>query len=157
MKVRLKTFETNSSSSHSLVISKSPQRDQKIDVDIFEIIPGEYGWEFETYYTPQEKASYILTDAMNNVKLFVGGKREINKAIKALKNYLNKPVIFKKVSDDEYYQWGYVDHQSSVCEGETMNGIFDKQPNGRYTFDIERFIDFVFSSDCYFRTGNDNA
>lgn len=156
MKIRIKTFETNSSSSHSICINKNNNkiRDQVNEIgQKFVIEYGEYGWEFSAFYSPEEKASYILTDLKNNEELFY--PNEFNRVIKALKKFIKKEIELKS-KDDSFYPYGYADHQSSICEGDTHNGIFEKKGD-KYRVNIKKFLDFVFSSCYYFRTGNDNV
>ncbi len=96
MKIRKQVFETNSSSSHTLTIAK---RGGKINqtikpVDgVVKIMTGEYGWEFESYYTANEKASYVATAIVNAftedrkqelLKRFIRVMKEVTNAIKVI-------------------------------------------------------------------------
>lgn len=58
MQIRQGTFETNSSSVHSIAI-----RGESLLASREEVIIkfGEYGWGYEELRTPSEKASYVLT------------------------------------------------------------------------------------------------
>ena len=56
--IRVNTFETNSSSAHSLTFASKgsgADRNGKLDWK-----GGEFGWEFESYCDPQSKFSYYL-------------------------------------------------------------------------------------------------
>ena len=70
--IRKNVFETNSSSTHSLVISK---RDRSYDYEgliiadgVLHISFGEYGWGPAILKSPHEKLSYLITDR-NNIHL----------------------------------------------------------------------------------------
>lgn len=159
MKERIGVFETNSSSSHVVVIpprKKERKRDQnfKNEDNIVVIKPREYGWDFDVFYSPEEKLSYILTDVINSKEVCVEGLLE--KILKIVSKYSGKKVIFEKDHNNFFYPYGYVDHQSSLKEGNTHNGIFVKK-DGKYDIDKELLLDFVFSSSCKFHTGNDNT
>ena len=72
MKVRKGCFETNSSSVHAIVISKNNKTawyDNYITDDTYKgdtliIKPGYFGWEQGMYFSPNKKASYLITSAL---------------------------------------------------------------------------------------------
>ena len=85
-KVRRGVFETNSSSTHALVISDvftgidtiPVQDDGKVH-----IFPGEFGWGPEVYHDAPAKASYCYTHALND-----GTLEDMDMLRVALEDYL---------------------------------------------------------------------
>ena len=59
VKIRKGMFETNSSSTHTIIVT-----DQKTEPgNLVDFAIGEFGWEFERLNTIDEKASYLYTMA----------------------------------------------------------------------------------------------
>jgi hypothetical protein len=75
--IRLNVFETNSSSTHSICLTKNNILDQKRDELYLE--PREYGWEIETYYETKDKADYIYS-----ALLYLNRKEDLNTFISLL-------------------------------------------------------------------------
>jgi hypothetical protein len=145
MKIRKGTFETNSSSTHSIVLSQDRVLDQIISDDgegNIIIEGGEYGWKWESYYSPEEKASYLIS-ALVSANMF----EKIEEVLEIIKNHTGA----KTVSAPNYGNYnftGYVDHQSGIIENpEVWSPILDSS---------EEILRFIFSSGSYFTTGNDN-
>lgn len=127
IKIRNSVFETNSSSSHSLVFSKV-DRGHSYDLPVDEngvlTIPfGEFGWGPEILRTPLEKLSYIITDRggwsydddnkpWDEILEELKEDAEIQQIIEIVKRNVPavKEVTFEPASD--FYPRGYVDHQS---------------------------------------------
>lgn len=66
--IRSNTFETNSSSTHSITIDTVNYKNKQIPQEI--TIPcGEFGWEFKKFNDFLTKASYFLTLSQNNEHL----------------------------------------------------------------------------------------
>lgn len=126
--MRRNVFETNSSSSHSLVVSNKDRGysyDLPVDEEGILTIPfGEFGWGPEILKTPIEKLSYFITDHApyiedddkmdwdKLIKLVLQKSEDIRDAIEIVKSNCPqvKEVKFEKC--DEYWPLGYVDHQS---------------------------------------------
>lgn len=128
IKIRISVFETNSSSSHSLVYSNKDRGycyDLPVDENGVLVIPfGEFGWGPEILKTPIEKLSYFITDHApyiedddkmdwdELIELVLKKSEHIRDVIKIIKS--NCPQVreikFEKASD--YWVLGYVDHQS---------------------------------------------
>ena len=151
-KVRANVFETNSSSSHSLVVGDgtslmdSPFRKAIVDRGFINVAPGEYGWEQDSYGDPMSKLSYLYTDAAQyEDKEFDPNSDENDKLDmirKAVKRHTGLNVVFEK--DDGWYPFGYIDHQSvGLCDDVWNEGV-------------EGVIKFVFDPNSYFETDNDN-
>ena len=79
IKIRKGCFETNSSSVHAMVLNKKIRyskydyeyyvdfiaaNGKKLKGDTLIIKPGSFGWENKVLFSPDEKASYLVTSAM---------------------------------------------------------------------------------------------
>lgn len=174
IQIRSSVFETNSSSTHSVSISRKNSKyydasslnffiddnDNKVHVKF-----GEFGWEIESYWSPYDKLQYIVTMLVetegNSITcvddLFqTDGFKLINDAVA---NYCNCDGIW--IDEDmklDSYTWdgkthyyidhnGYIDHQS--CEDyKTVQDFLDD-----YCLDVTQFI---FDSGVVVHTDNDN-
>ena len=142
--VRQGMFETNSSSSHSMVIvcgeyplGRLPETPE----GTIELFGGEFGWEVEIYSDAFTKASYCLTYAKT------GGGEQCEEMLRTvLESTTGLPVVFRE-RDDEYYPWGYIDHQSHVGEGNICAVAFQSQ---------QALRDFIFNEQSTLLTDNDN-
>lgn len=157
VKVRSGVFETNSSSSHSLVLAdgftnmvEPPIPDSMMDDGAIHVFSGEYGWEIETYYDVSSKLSYLYTDAMigetdadPNDKEYQESNKNLKLIVDAVKQYAGVDVVFHKEISD-YHPFGYIDHQSVGL----ISTVWDAG--------IDGVIRFVFSNDSSFETDNDN-
>ena len=111
-------FETNSSSTHTLTMGKSPKH--KIDESYTNTIKlglGEYGWGIERLTTWYEKADYLSIVAIKDERK----KEMLEEAL--FKKFPNCKIKY----ETEYDKYeggnvaiGYIDHQSS---GEIWNDI----------------------------------
>ena len=131
IQIRKNVFETNSSSTHSLVISKMERSyDYSLPVDddgILTITFGEFGWGPDLLTTPIEKLSYLVTDRSGLYDIPEELKNADNDAIydfimeesEAVKDIVEvvksccpdvKEVRFELC--DSWNPFGYVDHQS---------------------------------------------
>ena len=161
--IRAGSFETNSSSMHSIVF---PKREDNIhlrtlspDKDgIVRIYPGEFGWGPEQFRDPGPKASYCLTEIMRCIAgevdtftrqtidekpwLFEGQHDEIDRLARVIEEESNATVIFV-ASDDRYNEWGYIDHQSQGTAREVLH-------------DEETLRNFIFNHNVVLVIDNDN-
>ena len=145
IKVRRGVFETNSSSTHSIIVARDNPEVQ--DVVIFGV--GEFGWECEKYNNTEDKASYFYTAACS-VK-----KRDVADDITALLSPYGITCKFypRALFKDWEYNGkrfscldnGYIDHDDE-CE-EFVNSLLN---------DESLLIDYLFSDNSYVETGNDN-
>lgn len=174
IQIRSSVFETNSSSTHSVSISRKNSNyydasslnffidddDNKVHVKF-----GEFGWEIESYWSPYDKLQYIVTMLVetegNNITsvddLFkTDGFKLINDAVA---DYCNCDGIW--IDEDmklNSYTWdgkthyyidhdGYIDHQS--CEDyKSVQDFLDD-----YCLDVTKFI---FDNGVVVHTDNDN-
>lgn len=163
MKIRIGTFETNSSSTHAIVIPKNCTSDIipgnyhiEDGIPTFIIYGGEYGWEYEVYNNFQSKLNYIL-------QVYSETLLELDKKIVEWTKDNTKTTIFwnlfqilsegtksktirlKLPFKTSNYDGGYVDHQSVKVQG-YMPLMEDK----------ELLKKFLLSSDSLCYTANDN-
>lgn len=131
--IRRNTFETNSSSTHSLSLSPVETFDFKEPVYL-EVWFGEYGWGYDVLRTPEEKLSYLFTAAQyeRGWGEYDHTKDELLELIKSFRDdlqallygtnvYLSE--IDEYVFRDDYYPMGYIDHQS-VGEYECSDEVY---------------------------------
>jgi len=163
-KLRKGIFETNSSSTHSLVIDRHSSLINKPDFEIIEgwdneayvrAESGQFGWEIELYTEPRALLSYLATSIINEHHYCKTSKEELKQkvsdAVYKVTGY------YVKFDDDLYeeglinvkyenmvYKYGYIDHQS-----------FD-QPTKVLEGTQQDIIDYLFRTDSYLKTDNDN-
>lgn len=144
VKIRKGVFETNSSSTHSCVISTDckswdtiiPDDDGSITINY-----GEYGWEYENYTGVRDKASYALT-----LTQYFNNEEEVLERLRnVIKEHTGAREVIFPVGDKEetYYDKGYVDHQSV----DLGNEIFESDVSLK---------NFIFNPNSSFETDNDN-
>jgi len=140
--IRRNVFETNSSSTHSLCVTKNNILDQKQESLNFSI--GEFGWEHDTLRSSFEKASYLYTAILINEKV------ELLDSVKVILENNNVEYEFEEPKydgDDEYkyLKYGYIDHGNELDD---FLGICN---------DEDKLMRFLFSSESFILTGNDNS
>lgn len=144
--VRHSVFETNSSSTHSISIASGDYVPDIIYVDeegICRIYPGEFGWEVESYYDAPTKASYCLTYVKTG-----GGEDNEALLVRVLKEVTGAKEIQFEKTDFDYHEWGYIDHQSHVGEGDACGKAFKSE---------QSLKDFIFNKKSELHTDNDNG
>lgn len=164
-------FVSNSSSSSFIVIGTGERFNQKdilgAGFDYYIIgVNGrtDFGWEFATYTDFNSRVNFCLLQSLES-----GNENHYQVLIETLFDYLKVPIYvaltvsygdedkFPKKYLEDYQQTrdefndrcltrGYIDHQSSVVEGENME-MFES---------VESLRDFLFNTDSYIETGNDN-
>ena len=155
-RVRQGAFESNSSSSHSLLIRKPGKmyyRDlQPMGYDrLVHVEFGEFGWGVDTYYSTKTKLSYAVTmvaetEEFNSEDEFyeTAGMKAINELIKD-KCHCNGVCVDYPNFQPESYTWdgeikhymshnGYIDHQSCECYNSLQDFLND------WDITLERFI-----------------
>lgn len=141
MKIRRGTFETNSSSTHSIAISKN---DVKIPVGLcIHFCIGEYGWEEGEY----NFADYLYTSLLYNKdeEGFVKLKSILDKW--GIKYSFEKPkwAYWGDNQEEKYLDNGYIDHGY-----ETFSIM-------REILDDEDLLARALFGDSAVYTGNDNS
>lgn len=138
--IREGVFETNSSSTHSICIKGGEFAPDAFPLDdgVCKVHPGEFGWDVREFRSPQIKASYCLTHAKES-----GGDKRLLPMLTAVLGKATGCEVEFVSAGGEYYEWGYIDHQSSgVCAE-----AFESE---------ETLRDFIFNPDSWLKTDNDN-
>ncbi len=134
--IRKNVFETNSSSTHSLCITSNTLLDQKQNTIGFYL--GEFGWERNKLTSAEDKASYLYTGIIVN--------ELADKLLPKIKEALDANDIkytFQNSESTNYYY--YIDHGGEL--NEFLNDICN---------DESKLMRFLFSSESFILTGNDN-
>lgn len=138
--IRKSVFETNSSSTHAICISKEDVNVIKLPFSI-DFTQGDFGWEFRVINDSHTKASYLYQVIFDMCYYRSPDKlQEYKNRISELLARYNIEAIFSKI--DEYD--GYVDHA-----GEAMNFVNSVLSDG------DKLIRFLFG-DSIIVTGSDN-
>ena len=103
-------FETNSSSSHSIILNwnKFKPDSRSLPVNLtgeIEIFAGEFGWGYDEFNDAATKASYILTHIKE-----VKDRNSLETLQQIIETETGRTIIFCPC--EAYYEWGYIDHQS---------------------------------------------
>lgn len=113
---RKNVFETNSSSVHTITISKHAYNRTNVpNTLIFEY--GEFGWGIDTLDTPEEKASYLYTaiadrDDRNSLLSMISGACAS----------VECDAVFG-VTTDGFWETGYIDHSERL--GQFVDTVLD--------------------------------
>lgn len=148
--IRNEMFETNSSSTHSIVVSYTNDRlldTLPLDVNGDVLLEGgEFGWEYAVYRDALTKANYLALYTVqyypNDVNL--AGENLVDLLVRVIKDQTQcNNVIFNFHNNAANYS--YIDHQS--IEDKNYHWLFNE------TDDVRAFI---FNKDSYLETDNDN-
>lgn len=150
--IRTGVFETNSSSVHSICISKNDDIVKQPEI-FFSF--GQYGWEQGTLYTCNEKAAYLWTAI---IECFGYGDR-----IPKVKGYRAK---ITEMLNSEGIQCGFAKYEIKKSSYDNKNycdidGYIDHGGETRkfveaVVSDKDRLLRYLFSPDSVVYTGNDN-
>lgn len=151
--IRKNVFETNSSSSHSLTMSKGDLTAQPFDKAVLRegrvyLSKHEYGWEWHRYYGTHSKADYLFTQLFESDTIPSGKPESVTRTLREENEKFDMlcRVIEEHTGVKVYVEpgtSGYVDHDS--------HGV------GVELFDSEKKLhQFLFSPDSFVQTGNDN-
>ena len=164
--VRKSVFETNSSSVHSLSIS----RDEKICTpNYLNGYFGEFGWGYEILSIPEERLSYLLVALANfsgangyNVKFEDGKKVFLNFNMfkwtdDVVFAHTGSNIVFNwdDISRGEYYPFGYIDHQSVSYPSGIPDVLSDFWSEEKDVFS-KNIEDFIFNDKYVVEIDNDN-
>jgi len=138
--IRLNVFETNSSSTHSIAITKNNNVVDYPDSINFKF--GEFGWEKDTLSSVDEKASYLYTAIIN----YASNPDDYLEYLENILNELNINAVFEKKSNNSYWECGYIDHGNELYK--FLNDLGN---------DKTKLINFLLSPLSYILTGNDNS
>lgn len=136
--IRNNVFETNSSSTHTIIIPKEYREKEEMEPQKFKAHLEEFGWENDR---KRNLLNYIYTGL-----IYIYGddyKKYTNKIDKMLKPY-NIEITWAEPKKDEWgYYSGYVDHGYEL----------EKFYNDLFT-DADLLVDAILNG--YVNTGNDN-
>lgn len=148
--IRYGTFETNSSSTHSLTMGTGKLVAQPFDKDILragvvKVHPGEYGWEFYRYYTPREKLNYLVSQALGNGRMVSHGTTQ-----ELLEESPKLAMLAKVVKEYTGCDIEIVKGQPSIDH--------DSLGVGHELYETESTLKkFLFDETAFIQTGNDNS
>ncbi len=138
---RRSVFETNSSSTHSICVTKSNRLDKEVPHVIFKF--GEFGWAYDKLTTTAEKASYLYTGIMSRNKPYL---------LDSIKQILDRHYVtyeFEKSYSTQHGPYPYTGHIDHAHE------LTDFLVN--VCSDDSKLLRFLFSSESFIITGNDNT
>ncbi len=152
--IRRGTFETNSSSTHSICITKEDKNvkiPEKLRVNIRNY---EFGWEYDKYLSTDEKFAYLVMGIVSGWDdNFIEDSKRLDKLLKMLKNIGVNSIHIEGLDivcygdSGTYYDPydGYVDHASEMEE--MVEVLLENE---------EMLKRYLFSNDSFILTGNDN-
>lgn len=116
--IRRSVFETNSSSTHSVVVSAGEFIPDMLSVvdGVCEIHSGEFGWGYDRFRDASAKAAYCLTWLKSGMD--PTGEKEamlinVVKRVTGAREVRFVPEFTPETKrEGDYYDWGYIDHQS---------------------------------------------
>lgn len=144
-------FETASSSVHALVVDKKPVSSS--DFCKLYICHGDYGWGYDVYSTPSERASYLWQCVVS-----YSTPDEAKKKVQPLENILKRHYI-----DYEYeYEYFERDDENSWGPNDYVGGDVDHNDAAAWIVkellaDENKFLQFIFGNESCVVTGNDNG
>lgn len=146
IKIRKETWETNSSSTHALVIrTEKPILPSEVYFDV-----GEFGWEKEKYNDIDTKCRYLHTaiyqrfyDYYMDVSKYYEYKDKITEILESYGVKANWRDV-KNIKEE--YEWCYIDHCDEL---EDFIEMLISVP--------ELLIDWLFNSESLLVTDNDNS
>ncbi|MBQ8298416.1 MAG: hypothetical protein IJX99_00835 [Clostridia bacterium] len=141
--IRRGTFETNSSSTHAICISKEKIDKEELKGKKVHFGFGEFGWDFDRDVNIPNYIYTIICDATNEKN----SQEYINKIKQILDKYgveysFEEPIWTKDGYLD--FDCGYVDHA-------------DCTPMQSILADEELFLSLLFDNRSFVATGNDNS
>lgn len=150
--IRNSVFETNSSSVHTISISKYTEDTNKPAMLTAKL--GKFGWEHELYDDPISKLSYLWTavccfadhDAWDKEKDFVKHAQVLEDWKKFISDPFENYGITIEFEHPAPFSWDYyIDHSEELRD---MFNDFSNNP--------ELIVDFVLSNNSNLETYNDN-
>lgn len=150
--IRRGTFETNSSSTHSICVTRSDEKceiPERLEINISDF---EFGWEYEDYGTTEEKFAYLVMGIISGYEdNFLKVSQKLEKLIKIIGQWVKCVKIYglnvECYDGKMYYETdGYVDHANEMYE------LIDALLN-----DEEMLKRYLFSYESFILTGNDNT
>lgn len=140
IKIRKNVFETNSSSTHSICITKTNNLLAIPEKVVFKL--AYFGWEKEIYSDTEHKASYLYS-AIKEIEKY-DNKEKARKWLDFIgETLLKNNVDYEFIDDEKFYGidhvYDLVDFIDAVCHSE------------------KRLLRYLFSVESFVITGNDNS
>ena len=156
--IRKGTFETNSSSTHSICITKEDDIELSIPEEIEIELKNynyEFGWSYTMWETTEEKLAYLIIGIIDRgyrMTSFMESCAQLEKLLKMLKNIGVKKVEISGLKMYLYEEDIYLDHEDSYVDhagelGELIETVLT---------DEKMLKNFLFSTNSYILGGNDN-
>ena len=152
--VRRGTFETNSSSTHSICVTKGDEAlliPNTVSVNIDEY---EFGWEYEKWCYYDDKIAYFVLGILNisyNEGLGKGATM-LEEFINDLKEFGVKEVDITGVRLHHYQSQYYLESDGYVDHSSDLKDFVEELMANKET--LKRFL---FSTDSFILGGNDNS
>lgn len=141
LKQRSNVFETNSSSTHSITVSHTNNWDYELPITVTPDWYGEFGWQWETWNTIEEKLAYMIRCLI----AYDYTEETLQDKIKPIQQRLHNVGIDFELPTYEEWQDGYVDHEDWYQE--EMQNIYN---------DDDLLLNFLLNKNSYIEGGNDN-
>ena len=149
--VRKNIFETNSSSTHSIVVGNNGE-------DIYAGLPrklefhgDEFGWEHRLYTDTQTKADYLFTSL-----IYTDTPMEYVERIKSILAKWNIETEFDEI-EEKRYESGYVCYEVKDKYCYVDHGTENKDLVKELCEDEAKLMNYLFSDGSYVETSNDNS
>lgn len=142
--IRVGTFETNSSSTHSIVVNGNKFYDH-LEQSPIKVKPDwgyGFGWQFETWDTIEQKLAYMVRCLV----CYDYNANSLQDKIRPIQERLHNLGIDFELPTYEEYIDGYVDHED----------WYQMEIENIYKDDNE-LLDFLLNSSSYIEGGNDNC
>lgn len=142
--IRVGTFETNSSSTHSIVVNGNKFYDH-LEQSPIKVKPAwhmGFGWEFETWNKIEQKLAYMVRCLV----CYDYNENNLQDKIRPIQERLHNLGIDFELPTYEEYTSGYVDHED----------WYQMEIEDIYKDDNE-LLDFLLNSSSYIEGGNDNG
>lgn len=142
IQIRRSAFETNSSSTHSICITKSNDYTlpEKVTFHL-----DNFGWEFKSYYDTQSKADYLYSGVL-------GYYYEQPEKIKEVKEWIFKTLTKHGVdcefATDRVEDGWYAGIDHDMYLGEFLDAVLRNE---------KTLLRFLFCAESFILTGNDNC
>lgn len=109
--IRLGMFETNSSSTHTFTVDNQGYEYER-GVEIEPDWEGEFGWNWEAWYTTEEKLAYICRCILDYNWDRKDTDEGIYETLRPLQERLDNLGVHFEIPTAQYLEnhWGYVDH-----------------------------------------------
>ena len=142
-------FETNSSSTHAMIVGNTVPSDFP---NYLHFALGEYGWEHNILSTPEEKASYLYTAAV-----ILRDDYEVRQTLTEMLSHVEVAVDFD-MPQYEFYTYNGERHSYLTNAGIDHVGEDDQEEfvNDMLT-NLGDLLCYLFSDESYVITGNDNC